>query len=57
MNTLQPPAPAAAFKFKNIVKWIAAVTSDIGGAIVSGSVEYAADCSTYAYDLVTYSMP
>ena len=49
MNTLQPPAPAAAFKFKNIVKWIAAVTSDIGGAIVSGSVEYAADCSTYAY--------
>ena len=57
INTLQPPAPAAAFKFKNIVKWIAAVTSDIGGAIVSGSVEYAADCSTYAYDLVTYSMP
>jgi hypothetical protein len=57
MNTLQPPAPVAAFKFKNIVKWIAAVTSDIGGAIVSGSVEYAADCSTYAYDLVTYSMP
>jgi hypothetical protein len=57
MNTLQPPAPVAAFKFKNIVNWIAAVTSDIGGAIVSGSVEYAADCSTYAYDLVTYSMP
>ncbi|SDW50355.1 hypothetical protein SAMN05444410_103140 [Hydrobacter penzbergensis] len=57
INTLQPPVPSAAFKFKNIVKWIAAVTSDIGGAIVSGSVEYAADCSTYAYDLVTYSMP
>lgn len=57
INTLQPPAAAAAFKFKNIVKWIAAVTSDIGGAIVSGNVEYAADCSSYAYDLVTYSMP
>lgn len=57
INTLPPPVPVAAFKFKNIVKWIAAVTSDIGGAIVSGSVEYAADCSTYAYDLVTYSMP
>lgn len=57
INAHQPPAPAAAFKFKNFVKWIAAVTSDIGGAIVSGSVEYAADCSTYAYDLVTYSMP
>ncbi|OJW77762.1 MAG: hypothetical protein BGO69_02005 [Bacteroidetes bacterium 46-16] len=57
INALPPPIPVAAFKFKNIVKWIAAVTSDIGGAIVSGSVEYAADCSTYAYDLVTYSMP
>jgi len=57
MNTLQPLVPVAAFKFKNIVKWIAAVTSDIGGAIVSGSVEYAADCSSYAYDLVTYGMP
>lgn len=57
INTLQPAAPVAAFKFKNIVKWIAAATSDIGGAIVSGSVEYAAHCSTYAYDLVTYSMP
>lgn len=58
INTLQPTTtPVAAFKFKNIVKWIAAVTSDIGGAIVSGNVEYAADCSSYAYDLVTYSMP
>lgn len=57
IDTLPPPVPVAAFKFKNIVKWIAAVTSDIGGAIVSGNVEYAADCSTYAYDLVTYSMP
>lgn len=57
INTLPPPVPVAAFKFKNIVKWIAAVTSDIGGAIVSGNVEYAADCSMYAYDLVTYSMP
>ena len=57
ITPLPPPVPVAAFKFKNIVKWIAAVTSDIGGAIVSGSVEYAADCSTYAYDLVTYSMP
>ncbi|MGN6602529.1 MAG: hypothetical protein ACTHK8_08750 [Ginsengibacter sp.] len=57
INTLQPPVSSAPFKFKNIVKWIAAVTSDIGGAIVSGSVEYAADCSSYAYDLVTYSMP
>lgn len=51
------PPPAAAFKLKNIIKWIAAVTSDIGGAIVSGNAGYAADCSSYAYDLVTYSMP
>ncbi len=51
------PPPAAAFKLKNIIKWIAAVTSDIGGAIVSGDAGYAADCSSYAYDLVTYSMP
>jgi hypothetical protein len=58
ISTLQPPTPpAAAFKFKNIVKWIAAVTSDIGGIIVSGNVGYAADCSSYAYDLVVYSMP
>lgn len=53
----QPQVSGAAFKFKNIVKWIAAVTSDIGGAIVSGDAGYAADCSSYAYDLVTYSMP
>lgn len=53
----QPPVSGASFKFKNIVKWIAAVTSDIGGAIVSGSAGYAADCSSYAYDLVTYGMP
>lgn len=51
------PPPVAAFKLKNIIKWIAAVTSDIGGAIVSGNAGYAADCSSYAYDLVTYSMP
>ncbi len=51
------PQSGMAFKFKNIVKWIAAVTSDIGGAIVSGDAGYAADCSSYAYDLVTYSMP
>ena len=51
------PPSGQAFKFKNIVKWIAAVTSDIGGAIVSGNAGYAADCSSYAYDLVTYSMP
>ena len=51
------PPSGRAFKFKNIVKWIAAVTSDIGGAIVSGNAGYAADCSSYAYDLVTYSMP
>jgi hypothetical protein len=53
----QPPVSGATFKFKNIVKWIAAVTSDIGGAIVSGSAGYAADCSSYSYDLVTYGMP
>lgn len=52
-----PPVSGSAFKFKNIVKWIAAVTSDIGGAIVSGNAGYAADCSSYAYDLVTYGMP
>ncbi len=51
------PPPASAFKLKNIIKWIAAVTSDIGGAIVSGNAGYAADCSSYSYDLVTYSMP
>jgi hypothetical protein len=49
------PPSGQAFKFKNIVKWIAAVTSDIGGAIVSGNAGYAADCSSYAYDLVTYT--
>lgn len=54
---LSNPPSGQAFKFKNIVKWIAAVTSDIGGAIVSGDAGYAADCSSYAYDLVTYSMP
>lgn len=57
INYNKPPEQAAALKIKNIVKWIAAVTSDIGGAIVSGNAGYAADCSSYAYDLVVYSMP
>lgn len=57
INVTQPAVSGAAFKFKNIVKWIAAVTSDIGGAIVSGDAGYAADCSSYAYDLVVYGMP
>jgi len=57
INVTQPPVSGAAFKFKNIVKWIAAVTSDIAGAIVSGDAGYAADCSSYAYDLVVYGMP
>jgi len=56
INYNKPPETAG-LRIKNIVKWIAAVTSDIGGAIVSGSAGYAADCSSYAYDLVVYSMP
>lgn len=48
---------AASLKARNIIKWIAAVTSDIGGGMISNSAAYAADCSSYAYWLVTYSMP
>ncbi|HVW96787.1 MAG TPA: hypothetical protein VHA56_12530 [Mucilaginibacter sp.] len=43
--------------FKNITKWIATVTSDVAGIAVSGNVAYAADCSQYAYELVSYGMP
>ncbi len=57
INYNKPPQSGAAMKWKNIVKWIAAVTSDIGGAIYSHDIGYAADCSSYAWDLVTYSMP
>lgn len=58
MNVFKEPFSSATFSIKNIVKWIAATTSDIAGAIVSGNdVVYAADCSAYAYDLITYSMP
>lgn len=44
-------------KLKNIVKWVAAATSDIAGGFVSGNASYAADCSSYAYWLIVYSMP
>lgn len=58
MDVFKEPLQGTAFSIKHIVKWIAATTSDIGGAIVSGNdVAYAADCSAYAYDLITYSMP
>ncbi|OJW80300.1 MAG: hypothetical protein BGO69_05580 [Bacteroidetes bacterium 46-16] len=56
-NKPQQPQAGAAMKWKTFVKWLAAVTSDIGGAVVSGNVGYAADCSSYAWDLITYSMP
>jgi len=58
MDVFHAAEQGDAFFLKNVVKWIAATTSDIGGAIVSGNdVAYAADCSAYAYDLITYSMP
>lgn len=58
MNVFKEPFQGTAFSIKHIVRWIAVTTSDIGGAIVSGNdVAYAADCSAYAYDLITYSMP
>jgi len=47
----------AMLKLKNIVKWVAAATSDIAGGFVSGNASYAADCSSYAYWLIVYSMP
>lgn len=47
----------AMLKLKNIVKWVAAATSDIAGGFVSGNASYAADCSGYAYWLIVYSMP
>lgn len=47
----------AMLKLKNIVKWVAAATSNIAGGFVSGNASYAADCSSYAYWLIVYSMP
>ncbi len=44
-------------KDARLLWWIASITSDIAGAIVSGSSVYAADCSEYAFDLLTYSLP
>ena len=57
INSPLSPSPGMALRYKNFVRWAAAVTSDVAGAIVSGNAEYAADCSTYAYDLITYGMP
>lgn len=44
-------------KDARLLWWIASITSDIAGAVVSGSSVYAAECSEYAFDLLTYSLP
>ncbi|MFB9840931.1 hypothetical protein ACFFOO_01005 [Mucilaginibacter ginsenosidivorans] len=49
--------PVKSYSLKGITKWVAAATSDIAGAIVYRSAAYAADCSSYAYWLIVYSMP
>lgn len=49
--------PGKSYSLKGITKWIAAATSDIAGAVITRSASYAADCSSYAYWLIVYSMP
>ncbi|MGN6569455.1 MAG: hypothetical protein ACTHJ0_15960 [Flavipsychrobacter sp.] len=49
--------PVKSYSLKGITKWIAAATSDVAGAVVFRSASYAADCSSYAYWLIVYSMP
>lgn len=44
-------------RFKDVFKWVAAVTSDIGTALTSGDPYSIADASDYAYWMVVYGMP
>lgn len=54
---MQVNAGGRALRFKNIFKWFAAVTGDIGTALTTGDPDVIAGASENAYWSVVYGMP